>query len=370
MVRRAVVAGAVLAVVSGLFVGVGTAASSAAAPGATAADLPGGTYVPVAPARLLDTRRGLGAPRGVATEVTLPVAGHGGVPTTGVAAVVLNVTVTGATRSGYLVVAPQLHSGSSNVNFGPGRAIAQLAVSKVDEDGRVAITSNAAVHMIADVVGWFTDPTHAGSGATYRGVSPRRLYDTRAASAGRLIGGAARRIPLTSVPAGATAVAVNLTTVRPTGDVYVTAWGSGTRPATSSMNVAKGEVRSNRAIVPIAADRSITVFLSGGRSDLVVDLSGWFTAGAGAAGGSRFVPIVPGRLGDTRGENRNIYTNQYFPLLNTVAVAGRQTTSIPLPPTDALIRPTAAWLTVTVVSPAWRDGSRWRRPGAASTTRS
>ena len=77
-----------IADVSGYFSGGGTAAN--------------GAFTPVAPTRLLDTRNGTGAPQApVAAEgtVALSVAGAGGVPATGVSAVVLNVTVTQPTRA-------------------------------------------------------------------------------------------------------------------------------------------------------------------------------------------------------------------------------------------------------------------------------
>ncbi|MHA3703906.1 hypothetical protein ACXR2U_17180 [Jatrophihabitans sp. YIM 134969] len=324
-------------------------------PVATASAWPGGTYVAVAPARVLDTRAGLGASSGATTRVDLTVAGRGGLPTGGIGAVVLNVTVTGATGSGFLAVSPTGTTPTSNVNYAAGRSVAQLVTSKVDVSGRVVLTSSARVQVIADVVGWFTDSDHAAIGSTYQPSTPRRLFDSRVAgSGGQLIGGRTRRIALASVPAGATAVAVNLTGVGPTGDVYMTAWGSGARPGTSSINVSKGDVRSNRAIVPIAPDRSVTVFLDAGRSDLVVDLSGWFTTDTT---GSRFVPLDPARLGDTRDRNGSYFpggfVHPYYRLLTTVPIAG---TPIPgtrtiVPPTGALFRPTAAWLSLTVVSP-------------------
>ena len=54
-------------------------------------------FVPLPPLRILDTRSGLGAPKGriaAGGEVALAVLGQAGIPQTGVAAVVLNVTAT------------------------------------------------------------------------------------------------------------------------------------------------------------------------------------------------------------------------------------------------------------------------------------
>src|SRR4051794_39534402 len=74
---------------------------------ASAAAPPAGTYVSLAPARLLDTRAGVGvAAAKVAAQgtVTLPVVGHGGVPASGVSAVVLNVTAVAPTAGGFVTV--------------------------------------------------------------------------------------------------------------------------------------------------------------------------------------------------------------------------------------------------------------------------
>jgi hypothetical protein len=81
-------------------------AASAATDSANSAP---GSYRPLTPARLLDTRIGLGARKGAVTSdgrVTLAVLGRDGVPASGVSAVVLNVTATGELASGFLTVFP------------------------------------------------------------------------------------------------------------------------------------------------------------------------------------------------------------------------------------------------------------------------
>ena len=351
MVRRGSVVLTVLALVSSGLLAVAAPATALPTDSPAATDLPGGTYVRVAPTRVLDTRSGLGAPAGATTRTTLAVAGSAGVPTTGVAAVVLNVTVTEPGDAGWLAVSPDGTRATSNLNFVRAQTVAQLATSTLDGDGRVVLTSSTLTHVVADVVGWFTDSATAASGATYSPTTPRRLFDSRVAgSGGQMVGGATRRIALTGVPAGATAVAVNLTSVTPSEQVFVAAWGSGAWPGTSSMNVAAGDIRSNRAIVPVAADGTIQVLVNLGRSDLVVDLSGWFTADAT---GSRFVPLDPARIGDSRAGGVGRIGG--YPYYGDLHIAGIRLpgTSVVLPPLDALVRPTAAWLSVTVVSPTW-----------------
>lgn len=69
----------------------------------------GASYTPVAPVRVLDTRKGTGgfsSPVGAGKTISLQVTGHNAVPATGVTAVVLNVTATGPTASNYVTVYP------------------------------------------------------------------------------------------------------------------------------------------------------------------------------------------------------------------------------------------------------------------------
>ena len=63
------------------------------------------TFVPLTLARVYDSRSG-GSALGAGATRTVPVLGKGGVPSSGVAAVVLNVTSTGSTASTYLEVWP------------------------------------------------------------------------------------------------------------------------------------------------------------------------------------------------------------------------------------------------------------------------
>lgn len=69
----------------------------------------GADYTPMNPTRMLDTRKGIGAPATAVapnSDVTLTVGGVDGIPTTGLAAVAMNVTVTQPTMGGYLTVYP------------------------------------------------------------------------------------------------------------------------------------------------------------------------------------------------------------------------------------------------------------------------
>src|SRR5207253_6786998 len=121
----------------------------------------GGSFGPLAPARILDTRYGTG---GISTKVgpnqavAVQVTGVGGVPSTGVGAVVLNVTVTDGTAGSYLTLYPAGSAvpNASNLNFGPGENVPNLVAVKVGANGKVAVYNNSgSTDVIFDVAGWF-----------------------------------------------------------------------------------------------------------------------------------------------------------------------------------------------------------------------
>jgi len=133
---------------------------------------PAGTdYNALLPGRLMDSRSGtttfdglfageglLGAGGTRALKVT----GRGGVPGSGVGAVVLNITVTGANSGSFLTVHPtgEDRPHASNLNFGPGETIANLVIAKVGRGGQVSIYNDTgSTHLIADVAGWFRTST-------------------------------------------------------------------------------------------------------------------------------------------------------------------------------------------------------------------
>ena len=126
--------------------------------------------MPVSPARLLDTRTGEGgnlAPLGQQVFTELDVTGVGGVPETGVTAVVMNVTVDSPTASSFLTAWPsgETRPGVSNLNFVAGQTVPNLVTVKVGANGRVNLfNSSGNVDVLADVVGYYTTTEPSGGG--------------------------------------------------------------------------------------------------------------------------------------------------------------------------------------------------------------
>ena len=119
-------------------------------------------YHPVTPARILDTRTGPGPTGrlGYGCHIDVQVTGVGGVPASGVSAVVLNVTATQPSRGSFLTVYPTDASlpTASNLNFVQGQTVPNLVTVKVGADGKVKLYNAAGqTHVIFDVVGWYGD---------------------------------------------------------------------------------------------------------------------------------------------------------------------------------------------------------------------
>ncbi len=113
------------------------------------------------PMRVVDTRLGLGAPRaavGKGKAISIQVTGRGGVPSSGVKAVLLNVTAVGPKAPGYLSVYPTGTSrpNTSVVSYSTGQTVANSVIAKVGAGGKVELYSWAGSDVVIDVQGYIT----------------------------------------------------------------------------------------------------------------------------------------------------------------------------------------------------------------------
>ncbi len=113
------------------------------------------------PVRILDTRIGNGrfGPIPANQDVKLQVTGRGGVPTSGVTAVVLNVTVTECSWPGFVSVYASGKSwpGTSNLNYVAGTTAPNQVVVAVGADGAIILhnaSRGGSVQLVADIQGY------------------------------------------------------------------------------------------------------------------------------------------------------------------------------------------------------------------------
>jgi hypothetical protein len=265
-------------------------------------------FEPLAPTRILDTRQG-GTKPAAGSTTTLHVLGQGGIPATEVTAVVLNITATQPDAPGYVTVSPTGQPrpvvSSLNVEFS-GQSIPNLVTVPVGTDGSIDLFTDGGAHLIADVAGYYR-PVTDSRGGRFQAVQPHRIMDTRTDGTALLAGGT-RDLTVTGVggvPTEASAVVLNVTATRSAAAGYVTVWPGGTpQPVASNLNMSRADQTiANLVIVPVGANGTVSLFSDNG-TDLVVDVTGWFTSDtAGAEAHGLFVPVTPRRLLDTRPTN-------------------------------------------------------------------
>jgi hypothetical protein len=272
---------------------------------------PGAGFHALSPSRILDTRDGTGgraAPLGPGDAFDLVVTGAGGVPSTGVSGVVVNVTATAPSEASWITVWPsgETKPNASNLNVVAGQTVANLVSTKVGAGGAVRFANaNGTTELIADVVGWFDDGP-AESGAEFVPVTPARLLDTRNGQGGRATPlGAGESFGLSvlgvgGVPSsGVTAVVLNITATQPTATSYLTAWPAGQdQPTASNLNVTPGDTVANLATVKVGGAGKVRIANSAGSTHVIADVVGWY--GSAGAAHSRFHPLTPARVLDTR----------------------------------------------------------------------
>ena len=272
-----------------------------------------GSFVSLAPARIVDSRQSQqirGALPGQGTA-TVQVTGQGGVPATGVSAVVLNVTATGAATAGWLTVYASggAKPTASNLNFVAGQTVPNLVIAPVGTDGKVAVNNggNGSVHVIADVSGYFVAGSVRAAGG-FGALAPARVLDTRNGAGGvsAAVGpGAAAGVKvagIAGVPAsGVSAVVLNVTATAATNEGFLTVYASGgSRPLSSNLNFIAGQTVPNLVIAPVGADGKVLLYNgSVGTVHMLADVSGYFLAGKVTTPGG-LVPVPPSRVLDTR----------------------------------------------------------------------
>ena len=319
--------------------GTGPASSSSAAVTPVAPNP--ATYNPLTPYRICDTRGG--NPSGLSgldltqcegktltagDTLTIQVAGtdpsgqsSGGVPA-GATSVVLNVTVTNTTVPSYLTVYPAggARPLSSSVNWNGGQTVPNLVTVALGTNGDVSLyNANGSADVVVDVEGWY-DSTGA-SGGPYVPLTPYRICDTRPpvftaqnqCTGKTLQAGTTLTIQVAGtnplgttsggVPAnGVLAVDLTVTATNPTEPSYLTVWPAGaTRPTASNLNFLGSETVANNVVVAVpqsGADAGeVSIYNANGSTDVVVDVSGYYSTTTGTG---LFVPMVPYRICDTR----------------------------------------------------------------------
>jgi hypothetical protein len=289
---------------------------------------PSDRFVPLTPARLMDSREneltvdGVLAGEGIVpggTTITVPVVRRGGVAANA-SSVALTVTAVNAADPGFLTVYPcsATRPNTSVANYVVDATVAGAIVAKVGTTGAVCIYASGTTHLIVDVTGYVPP------GAGYVGIVPTRRLDTRTGdydigvtyTSGPVVAGDDVHVdlavygadPLFASPIEA--AAVTITVVDPAADGFVMLHPCGDKnpPTTSVVNYRAGQTVAN------------TVFAPGGfclrstaSTHVLVDATGYVPLG------QSFGLVPATRLLDTRATGSTMRTAEQ---VTEVAVAG------------------------------------------------
>ncbi len=298
-------------------------------------------FVPLTPARLLETRSGgpgtvdglfndIGR-RGAGSVTELTVAGRGGVPTDAAAAV-LNVTVTGPSGAGFITVfaCGSARPNASNLNYVVDQTVANNVIASIGSGGKVCLFTLAETDLVVDVSGAI--PADSG----FRPLAPARLVETRPGEAptidGRSTGGgpiaAGGTLEVPTYRRGGLGLNVgslvlNVTAIDPLTAGFVTIYRcTDGRPNASSLNFGARQTVANTVVIAVPLLRSafpsvsdptntnLCVFASA-TTHLAIDLNGsfdvpnqFFQPGFGPSpsepSDAPLTPLAPARLLETR----------------------------------------------------------------------
>ena len=249
-------------------------------------------YVPLAPARLADTRPGQstidslfageGARSGGST-LELTVAGRGGVAADATA-VALNVTAVTPSGDGYVTVYPcgSDRPTASNVNYTSGAVIPNAVVAKIGAAGKVCFFVSAATHLVIDANGYFPTTT------TLHPLNPARLLETRSGLAtvdgfqqgeGAREAGSITEVQVTdraTVTSDAAAAVLNITITEAKAPGFATVYPCGIpKPLASTINYDAGATVANLVVSKIGTDGKVCIFTQAA-AHILADVNGYF----------------------------------------------------------------------------------------------
>jgi hypothetical protein len=345
--------------------------ASATPPSPTATGSVPGSYNALAPARVLDTRSGLAAvaPSG---QITVPVLGRGGVPSTNVSAIALTITAVGSTAAGGVTAwaddGTTTKPGTSNLSYAKGVTTSNLAVVKVGAGGKIRLSNNSvgSVQLVGDVAGYYVGGAASAPGTTVA-TTPARAFDTRSGGLHAIAAGKTLTVPIgghAGVPSsGASAALITITALTPAHSGTVRVWPAGqAQPATTNITMAAGRTVADLVTAQLGTGAITILNNSTGSLNLVGDVTGYVLSGGRTAGGTMST-VPPKRSVDTRsglGARRG-------KLGAGASLAIALTDRVGIPATNVA----AIAMTVTAVAPAstggvttWADG--YEQPGTRS----
>ena len=250
----------------------------------------GGDFVPLnTPSNIYDTRKAAKLKAG--GRASFAAVGVGGVPATGVSAVMVRVIAAAPTAATWITVyaANTTQPSVSTVYAMATEQQSNVAIVRPGANGQLTVfNAHGESHVIVEVQGYFKTSTGSANGGLVP-ITQKRVVDTRT-TGGIIPAGGSRTIDLApgGIPVGASAAYLSLT-VPPnsTQPGYFSAAPTGVAmSANGVLNYENGIASSSGTVVPLTTDTKVT-FKNWGTTSahLIVDTMAYFsktsTVGAG-----------------------------------------------------------------------------------------
>jgi hypothetical protein len=222
-----------------------------------------GLFTPLTRTRASGAVIRAGAPLDIATN------GVGGLPATGVDAVVLQVTVQTPTAGGAVSVGPGgVTPTVAQQTYTAGRSISQLVVARRSADGKLRVAmSGGTAAVLVDIWGYYGAASPAG------GQVPHRIVPTRVLQAAT-----APDVTFTvpNLPSDARSVVLLTTVTNPTANGFLgAAAGNTTGGIPGVIQYYAGNPIGNLVIVPVGPGGTVRFKMSVGTGKLYADLLGY-----------------------------------------------------------------------------------------------
>jgi hypothetical protein len=223
----------------------------------------------------------------------MPLLGRAGLPSSGVAAVVVNVEVSNPTTAGYIsVTSGCTTSQTASQEFTAGATISNQVTVRLDDTGRLRVRLSAGrANVFVDVAGYYsTDPT----GDRFHAISTTR------ANPGGTVVAAGRPLHLTVTGRGnptdgtVDAIAATVEVSTPSAAGYVRVTPDGVASQTALQEFRARQTVSNLTTVAVVGGK-IEISLSAGSARVFVDINGYYSVPS-VATGDAFHPLAAARV--------------------------------------------------------------------------
>lgn len=251
-----------------------------------------GRFMPLTQSRIYDSRpAGRPAPD---SSVTIPL--PAGVPADA-AAVAVTLTTTSSSAPGFFTAypagTPRPWASVMNTD-GAGQTRSAGLIVPVTSAG-LSIYTQAGDAVIVDIAGYFTGGSAPiSSTGLFVASNPTRLVDTREQTPELYPGGGREFATAAITGSNVAAVVGNWTITATRGFGYTTAFPArAAQPVvTTTANDSSGQTVANLGVVPVSSN-GVAVYSSTG-TQLVVDITGWFTGSPVPGGGGQLQNVAPG----------------------------------------------------------------------------